>query len=172
MEVLEKQVKLVKFSLDLPYLSSNNNIKLSEDLSTSSSWRRDEGNSFVLVFNTFYKVLVVGAGHIIDYHSQLELKCLFDMVEDDAAKIATMKQDVNVTLHEFLQEKMGSFYSLLNYPKQVILDGFSIQSEVNREATSIKRIMNSPKFEEMTAEQKEIAKLSQSFAVNFEGKRN
>ncbi len=165
MEVIDKQNDVIRFSVDLPYLTANEDVKLSEELTTSSVWRRDEDSSFVLVFGTFYKVSGDGCGQLIDYYSQLKVNCRFHVVEEDALEIVNMKRETLVKLHEFMQEKMGSNYSLLSYPTKVISHDFLLESEAAREVSSIKRIIESPKFEEMTAEQREIAKLAQPFAI-------
>jgi hypothetical protein len=168
MVVLEKELNQVNFFLDLSYFHLNNYLELKEDFGTQSSWRRDEKNSFVLAFKSYYNAKNNNGIKVINYVTELKVKCLFEVIEEDAEGIVNMKQQAKFGLFEFLEEKMGFFYSALKAPKHILLDSIQFEDNKEREINSIKRIMDTTPYENMTDEQKQIAKLSQAITPNFQ----
>ncbi|HWV71085.1 MAG TPA: hypothetical protein VN040_05200 [Pseudosphingobacterium sp.] len=163
MKILEKYSTLVNYSINLPCL--NRDEKLSTNLYAASKWLRDEKNTFILIYDTFFEAKGIGDQSLITYHHQLELCCTFDIIENDAIEIVQLKRQANIAMKSFLENNMKSFFYLLDFSGQRFSNEFSIASEVKNEVKSINRIMSTSPFEEMSEEQKKLARMSHPFSI-------
>lgn len=161
MKILEEYSTLIDYSIDLADLDKG--AKLSQQCYTSSKWRRREGTIFVLMYDTFYNVKGYKDHVVIHYHGQLELHCIFDILEDDALAIVKIKEHANIAMRTFLEQHTKPYSHLPSFPNMGFNEG--MQNLVNSELASIHHIIDSPTFEEMSEEQREIAKMSHAFRI-------
>jgi len=175
MKILNKYNTVIKYSIDLQYFNMFQ--KLSKTYYHSSKWRREEDNSFILLHDTFFKAKSLAENVVIDYHGQLELHCIFENVLQDAIEVLEIKDWAYSATKKFILENTKSFFYFLEFPEiSPLVEEYGIKSTkyyelfVKNEIESIKQIMDSVSFEEMTMEEKEIAKMSH--IVHIEERRS
>jgi len=161
--------------VDLPYLEQFGS--LSSSCGSSSGWRREENNSFVLNYDTYFIAEGTDGQVVVDYHNQLELHCSLDDIAKDAAEVVDIKEQANLTMKAFLEEQTKSFFHLLRFPEVYFSDELKEsetvsvkQMQITYEIRAINRIMASTAWEEMSDEQKALAKAQHQ--VRFIEKRS
>jgi len=164
MKIISQTDTLLHYAVDPNYLEKHDQFSTSNYSSTN--WRpAQEPNAYLFNYNTHFIAKESNKeNYFINYHHRIEICCIIEEIENDAAELLALKQKSNIEMGKFLEKNTMNFFHLLNFKpmifsnevmdnEKISLREFTLQIEIK----GIKKAMGILPLEEMTDEEKQIS---------------